>query len=553
MDETQVLWGLLKKRLQSSNPQISSWLWKNYAIGGANEAWPTSTATELGITPPSWWVDPDETWLSYVEPLGCDALFYLFGTNASTSGIPAGTNAAVLIAENLAVIETWAKKPNVVIITNKSAYYANQTSGDDSGQSSHKAQAAFHRTFALTGGKPYTVFPQLKSLGFGLIDVGRYFEAYTTGKDFSSQYLEAEPSCVAAGHNLTTGAVAGDDPTTVCTSPDGDYRMTIVLKSAGGTVIGGSGVSHLRVGTGLYGTNYHIFQTDAAGVLTPKYVLSGALSGANGADTGTPTATSEAADVTITIVQSGPMIQHYIDGVLVLDIVSPRFVSGNIPGGTPINVNVLNAPASPIAFDVTEAWTGRAIPTGSFRSDADAYGEGPGATSCTTTTAGCQGGNSINHMRGSTSAFDMAIIEAYDFHVPPPRPGENLLFNPSVEVDQQWEGVAQTVTATGLLYCADMWLGQHSNAALAVVTCERVADGPPGSSTSLKFTVTTSGATAAGDFTRASQPLPADTMAKLEYGLASAKPVSELVSVMPRTTATTLRIASFRPQLSIRG
>jgi len=544
MDASQWLWGALIEKLQRDNPQVA-WNFAgdpgsgNYGIGGAAGSEFTVPVNSTGHAIPAWAGDGSQTWAYYVKTGAatggkqCDVLFYLFGTNSPTAGIPAGTNVTTFIRANMEEIETWPYKPNIIFVTNKTAHPNHDITPDDANQSAHRAQAAFTRSFAQTNAAGYTTFQQLKSMGFGLVDVGRYYNYSVWGVDDAMQYLQSQPAALKTGAMLATGPIAGTDATTLGTSTSGDYKVRVVLKAAGGTVIGGSGASNLRFGASAFGSNYVEVKINADGTLQPRYSLDGALASAP-AQQGSVVSTTPAGDSTLTVAVTGNRIRVWVDGAgacaagdriadcgtLALDIVAPRLTTP-AAGGLPINFNSGAAPTTPITYDVLAFWEGIAKAATGIATPDTTYGTATGG--CNVTAANCQTGNGINHPRSSTVAFDRMLLAAVDMRVPSVEPGRNLIANPAVQVDQQFEGAASTVTSGGTLYCVDQWIGQLASAGGATAACNREADAPDGTQYSLKFTVTASAATAAADYSRITQPLPADMLAKLNYGLATAK------------------------------
>src|SRR5205085_15031 len=102
-------------------------------------------------------------------------------------------------------------------------------------------------------------------------------------------------------------------------------------------------------------------------------------------------------------------------------------------------------------------------------------------------------------------------------------PAPNLLVNPGMAVDQVNEGTTAALSGAGTVNCLDEWNNQISATNGQTGTCQRTADAPPGAAYSLKVTVTASGTTPAGDYLRILQPLPADLVAGLGYGAATAR------------------------------
>jgi hypothetical protein len=419
VDPTSSVWGLIQQTLKERNPQITSWSWQNFAIASANESQPKLSGTATGLTLPPFFTDASQTWLSYVQAANCDALVYLFGTNASTSGQTAGSGAATFIRQNLEIIDGWTKVPNLIIVTNKTANPATDTgpSVDDANEAAHRAQAAFHRTFAMSNAAGYTTFPNLKAMGFGLVDLERPFEARLYGTDPYSQYFQAKPTCLVNGILIGTGSLSTADSSTVCTTTGGDYRMTFVFPAAGGATIYNYGGAHrINVSASGWISNYLYLTIGSLGGLAPCYTVDGSIGGAP-TQCGATVPTTASQDVSVTVTLAGDRLMVTINGVLDLDILAPRYITP-LAGGMPINVNFATAPTGSPTFNVTEFWEGIPLETGVNAGIYDVFGGNGLPYSCNSATAGCQGGNNINHPRSRTYALDREVIQALDWRIP---------------------------------------------------------------------------------------------------------------------------------------
>jgi hypothetical protein len=417
-----MIWGMLQDKLRRDNPQITTWNWQNFAIGGSNETGPLLTGTALGITTAAypWFTDLSQTWFSYVQAAAPDVLFWLFGTNGAASGeTPTGVNASTFIRLDFEAIEAWAKQPNIVIITTKSANPATDNPAfDDANSSAHKGQASFHRTFAQSVANGYTSFPKTRALGFGLVDLGRYFTARIDGHDPASQGLQSVPSSVVNGKPIIDGDTVGVTANTLGLTTHGDFRVTFVLPNGGGGAWQNfDGGDAMLLSAGQFAANYLRFNFGAPpnGNVIPRYTLDGSISGPPSI-VGTTVATA-AGNVTITVSMVGSRIQCWVNATLALDIMAPRFVSEKA-GGTPINLVFATPPTGSPVVNVTEFYEGIGVQTNLSTNYGEAFGIAGGASHCGSGDTECQGGNSINHQRTNSAATDRLIIDSLDFRVP---------------------------------------------------------------------------------------------------------------------------------------
>jgi hypothetical protein len=423
-DPSQMVWGFLSEKLKHDLPGIT-WSFQNFGIGATNENNFNFTGTQLGGSGnpniPSWFTNYNNTWASYVQAANCDVLFWMFGTNAANSGNPNGNGAATFIRQGFETIQGWSKVPKLVIVTNKTANPATDTSGDDANEAFHKTQAAFHRTFARSDANGYTSFSGITSQGLGLVDLGRYFTARIDGHDTAAQYFQTKPSCLANG--VAIGAIVSEvnvQTSTICYTTHGDYRLTFVLPASGGTTLYGFGGSNaIKISAGILAGDYIRLNIASNGSIVPKYVLDGNIAGAP-TIVGSTVPTTNGQDVTVTVALSQERVQLTICSgttcTLALDADAPRFI-GEQAGGTPINVGFASAPSGSPTMDITEFWEGIGYPTQAFSSYNWAMGP-PGTCEGTPTTPNCQGGNANNHQRSNSAALDRQIINALQFAVP---------------------------------------------------------------------------------------------------------------------------------------
>jgi hypothetical protein len=413
VDPTNSPWAFLQEKLRADNPQITNWTFVNFAIGGSNENQPLQTGTATGLTLPAFFTDPSQTWMSYVQAAAPDVLFYGFGTNASTAGMISGTGAATFIRQNLENIVTWAKVPNVVMVTTKDTNPANDTSGDDANASAHQAQAAFHRTFARTNAAGYTTFAALQRNGFGLVDLGENYSRQIRGFSARTQYLQSQPSALSASKAMVAWAQPAGASTTG-TSTNGDFRLTFRILAGGGTTLFNYGGGNaIKVSLSNFIGNYLRLNIGGTGQISPRYIVDGSTTGAP-MQTGTTVNTTSGQDVTVTVSLASARLIVVINGTTALDVPVPRFY-GPVVGGLPINVGFATAPSNSPTMAVDEFFEGIAVPFSSAVPSTVAFGA---AASCTSATTGCRGGNNQNHVDTRPLGYDKLWIDAMNFGVP---------------------------------------------------------------------------------------------------------------------------------------
>ena len=104
-------------------------------------------------------------------------------------------------------------------------------------------------------------------------------------------------------------------------------------------------------------------------------------------------------------------------------------------------------------------------------------------------------------------------------------PAPNILTNPFVEIDQANEGSSVSLSSGTAAYVVDGWQAAfHSST--AVVTAQRVADGPLTYPNSIKLTVSTGASVAAGDYLYVRAPIEANNIAETAFGNAAARTVA---------------------------
>jgi len=398
-DPTQTIWGALKSEITRRNPQ-NKHMFVNRGIPGANWAHPMMSATDSGTTQaPPWYTDPNKIWLDYVRDDMPDTLFVLLGTNSPSSGLTAGASVASYINDFFIRINAWVKVPDVIIITNK---IANPDAGGSylADQESYKAMASFLRTFARSDSNGYTAFPRIGYIG--LLDLGRHYAARALGKDLAYQYMSKVPSAIRSGLTLV-GPYPGT-VTTLGSTTDGDLRLTLVFRNAGGTAMFaacGSGGFFLTC-SAFVANRIHVTLT-AGGIWTARYQLLGtdAAPVVTGANYSPPSG-----DVSMTVTLKSEVLQISLNGVLVIDTQVARLIS-NYTAAIGAGIN----PTGTITFDVTEFSEGIGAPTLRTIDPTNAFGQ----------AGGPQAGNDINHPSSSTVAqLDYQVIAATNWAAPQP-------------------------------------------------------------------------------------------------------------------------------------
>ena len=400
-DPTQTIWGALKSEITRRNPQ-NKFMFVNRGIGGANWANPMQSSSQSGTSQaPAWMTDPNKIWLDYLRDDMPDTMFILLGTNSPSSGQAAGESVAGFINDFMLRVQAWVKIPDIILITNK---IANPAAGGSylSDQENYKAMQSFLRTFARSNGNGYNVnFPGIKY--FGLLDLGRHYAARALGKDLAFQYMSKVPSAVHAGYTLT-GPFAGGPVTTLGSTTDGDLRLTIVFRNAGGTVaynaLGASGF-YMAI-SAFVGNRINVTMT-SGGIWTARYQLIGTNTPPviTGANYSPPTG-----DVTMTITLKSEVLQVSFNGTLVIDTLAPRLISNYA-----VTIGAGVAPTGTITFDVTEFSEGIGAPSFLTLDPTTAFGA----------AGGPQAGNDINHPASSTVALiDYPTIAATNWGAPQP-------------------------------------------------------------------------------------------------------------------------------------
>jgi hypothetical protein len=101
-------------------------------------------------------------------------------------------------------------------------------------------------------------------------------------------------------------------------------------------------------------------------------------------------------------------------------------------------------------------------------------------------------------------------------------PVPNILLNPSMEIDQANEGASVNLTSGVASYIVDGWVGSLVTSSGAAVSCQRVADAPPGFIDSLKCTTGTGASSVgAGDYDFIVQRIEANDITSLGFGTTS--------------------------------
>lgn len=98
----------------------------------------------------------------------------------------------------------------------------------------------------------------------------------------------------------------------------------------------------------------------------------------------------------------------------------------------------------------------------------------------------------------------------------------NLVYNPFMEIAQQYEGANVTISYNGAAYVLDGWaVGQHSNG--ASIKAQRIADGPLTYQNSVKVYTVTGNTVAAGDYLVIIHPIEGFTFQDAQFGTANAQ------------------------------
>lgn len=388
VDPTQTVWGAIKQELASQNPDCS-FTFNNRAIGGSNWNHPDQTGTATGLSLPSWFTTPGNTWLSYVEADAPDVLFILLGTNQPEAGENAGNGVAVFFREVMDVIDDWTKIPDIVLITPKPA---NPAAGGTylTNQQNHQAMAAFLRGVSRTNGAGYS-FDNIPY--FGLIDLGRHYTARVLGYDPAVQYLS----------EITDGAQSsltlGNDEVSIGTTDNGDWKASLTFTAAGDGALYDAGGRFINIPAGPFFANRIRINLGSNGEWVPRYQLDG---GASTEQMGSNT-TPGAGDITVDITCKGETIQLALNGTTVLDVRGPRLTGGYQP-----TVAMTGTISGDWTFDVDEFYTGKGLETRKTTSAAIAYGISGSPT----------GGNGINHPSSAFNAVDWLAIKGANLAAP---------------------------------------------------------------------------------------------------------------------------------------
>jgi hypothetical protein len=413
VDPTNSVWAFLQEKLRADNPQITTWSFQNFAIGGSNENQPLQTGTATGLTLPAFFTDPNVTWMSYVQAAAPDVLFYGFGTNQATAGLNAGNSAATFVRQNMENIAGWTSVPNVIMVTTKDANPSNDTSGDDANSSAHQAQAAFHRTFARTNAAGYTSFSILQRNGFGLVDLGENYSRKVRGFSPRTQYLQAQLSALTTSTALGVWAQASG-ASTIGTTTNGDFRLVFRILAGGGTTLFNYGGGNaLKLSLSPFVGNYLRMNIGGTGNVSPRYILDGNTAAAP-MQTGSSIGTTLSQDVTISVSLASNRLIVTVNGTTALDVQVPRFY-GPVVGGLPINLGFLSTPTGSPLIAVDEFYEGIGSSYVSAFSPATAFGLYVPTTGALPVY---RGGNAQNHIDSRTLAFDKLWIDAMNFAVP---------------------------------------------------------------------------------------------------------------------------------------
>lgn len=382
------LWGYLATRLREDNPSKTI-TFGNYGIGGSTMSQYGSTGTTLtgaGLTLPSWFGTPANTWISYLSAFAPDVVFVNWGVN------DAYTLTTNTLTGFLAALAGFSKIPDIVFITGKSA---NPGAGGVYAAANYVAgrlnAAALLRSVSQSNARGINVssLPPI-----GLIDIGRAWEIAALGRDPCLQDLVLRQSAVTGITSFpydfaqTEGDLVIDMtwPAQALTLYSGTpTTITLYLGEPSGGNVGGSFIQFTsNNGTAFYANYYPGGGTN---------VVQG---NTNNWGTG---------DITMRVHAVGSRLMVYTNGVLSLDVQVPRYGSFSVP-----RIALTNPPASPNMTINTYA-TGRMRRGGPQMSRAQAWGTAGGA--------GLGAGNGINHAASEGLVrVDRWVLQNTPFHVP---------------------------------------------------------------------------------------------------------------------------------------
>jgi hypothetical protein len=444
-----VLWFQLQRRMREDNP-TKTHSFQNFAMGGsAMSTFIAPQVLADGVlTIPTWYTNNTVAWWTYVQAVMPDLLFFNFGVNDSFNlnavtlasalsivngwgTVPPAWQANTAYTRNAVILDsngrmqvmaansgtsgaspptwqtslhsptvdntaTWlvmsagtytAKKPDIVLITNKSA---NPSAGGNFSATKYQigrlAAASLQRTAALSGYNfGVSGLPRL-----GLIDIGRVFQQAVNGIDPGEQVMS---------QSITA-------PVTVTTFPyilpqtDGDLDMTWTIPGSNQTVLtctfylaaaDGSTTSqqytnYINIGTST-GTN--IFANYFPALGSPA--MPGANQGFGWVSTG---------NNTVQITLRGTHLYVLVNGFVLYNALVPRYRSPCTP-----SMNILSPPGgfSPILVSYNLSTMQKTTPS---LTATETYGSLNGPT----------GGNGINHDASAAIAgIDARVLDATQF------------------------------------------------------------------------------------------------------------------------------------------
>lgn len=200
---------------------IGSTGWSHFA---SNQSVPA-----LGITQvPSWYTNTNATYMSYIQALQPDLIFFHFGMNSgSTSNEYNGMISA------MAQIEAFTKVPDRVIITNFLPTLQQVPQwGSFTAQEAREVMASLQRGYAIRR-------------GFGLIDNNRYFNMARDGWDPLGENFKL----------VGVGVSAPSTPTTPWTYPTQTHDWAMQVLVSAGSVGTLSTTQSLNIGIGSTSDN----------------------------------------------------------------------------------------------------------------------------------------------------------------------------------------------------------------------------------------------------------------------------------------------------------
>ena len=217
----------IQSSLRSAYPDKTI-TFKDFSIGGTGMSQFTLTGTALqglGITLPSWFTTPSQTWNSYVAAAGCTTVFVDWGVNDT------GYEYNSTIENLLTPITLYSTVPDVVFVNNA---VANPNAGapynSTAYQSGYLSNGALQRMVAQSS---YT-YGIANVPPIGLVDVNRAFAETVLGYDPGNQYLQY---LIAPGNGV---APITSFPYIFPTNSGGDFTTSFTVNNGGAIATAGN-------------------------------------------------------------------------------------------------------------------------------------------------------------------------------------------------------------------------------------------------------------------------------------------------------------------------